>query len=80
MTPIDKERTKQSDELKLIPDKKSLVDLHARLIRSQIRAGTCDRRWRLLIENILNVEVGNLCSFVSCVCNIINILIQRLQL
>lgn len=38
-------------------EKPYLVDLHSRLIRAQIRAGSSERRWKLLAQHISSVEV-----------------------
>ena len=45
-------------EPKPLDCKAGLVELHARLIQAQIRAGACDRRWRVLMRKCRDVEVG----------------------
>ena len=41
----------------IICTKPGLVNLHARLIQAQIRAGACDRRWKVLMTTCKYMQV-----------------------
>ena len=56
--------------LSLPPDmysKSDLVEMHARLKQSHIRARACERRWKHLIRQceVAEVLIGTLCCFCS---------------
>lgn len=40
-----------------LDNKAALVELHSRLMRAQMRARSCDRRWRVLLKKCKRVEV-----------------------